>query len=138
MHSPPMPSGTLRSPPPPALSPNSGPPPPSVTTPVPSATCHSVDGRIDGNSEHFSSPTYYQQSTGPMNSLIAYARKLQATTCELLQFTDCSEMPVNEMKNAQNVVGIALLVWGYPAPEYSLTVEISTFRKGKLTLFDGM
>ncbi|CAH8861400.1 unnamed protein product [Trichobilharzia szidati] len=135
LRSPPMPSGTLRSPP---LSPNSAPPPPPVTTPIPPATCYPVDGRIDDNSEHFSSPTYYQQSTGAITSLIAYARKLQANTCELLQFTDYSEMPANEMNNAQNVVGIALLIWGYPVPEYSLTVEISTFRKGKLTLFDGI
>ncbi|KAK4468083.1 hypothetical protein MN116_008254 [Schistosoma mekongi] len=98
-----------------------------------------------------------------LNALIAHARRLQAS-CDLFQFYE-SPNSVNNNNNTTStisnstnsglisydhnyntmnneltstVIGVSLLTWGYPKPEYSLAVEISTFRKGRLTVFDGI
>ncbi|KAH8857603.1 Protein TASOR [Schistosoma japonicum] len=102
-------------------------------------------------------------TTGVLNALIAHARKLQAS-CGLFQFYE-SPNSVNDNNNTMStitnstssglisydhnyntvnneltstVIGISLLTWGYPKPEYSLAMEISTFRKGELIVFDGI
>ncbi|CAH8617279.1 unnamed protein product [Schistosoma rodhaini] len=119
----------------------------------------------DDNSDQLSSPVQRskRQDSGVLNIHIANARKLQAN-CNLFQFSECiKSIDNNTITNTSNtcsgglinydnrnhantivdelpstVIGVSLLVWGYPKPEYSLAVEISSFRKGEITVFDGI
>lgn len=137
--------------------------PPINTTMSPVGSVTTIGS--DNNSDQLSSPVQRSkwQDSGVLNIYIANARKLQAN-CNLFQFSECiksidnntvtdisstcSGVVINyDNRNHNNtivdelpstVIGVSLLVWGYPKPEYSLAVEISTFRKGEITVFDGM
>ncbi|CAH8598469.1 unnamed protein product [Schistosoma bovis] len=137
--------------------------PPINTTMSPVGSVTTVGS--DNNSDQLSSPVQRskRQDSGVLNIYIANARKLQAN-CNLFQFSECIKSIDNntvtdisstcsggvinyDNRNHNNtivdelpstVIGVSLLVWGYPKPEYSLAVEISTFRKGEITVFDGI
>ncbi|TGZ74901.1 hypothetical protein CRM22_000687 [Opisthorchis felineus] len=124
-------------------------PTPSVwNKPTRTARRSLTSGSQSTSSSHGEEKTSDEKTSQITSPLIVKSRKLQATSEIIARLGErmAQSSSVGTMSNnifttvvkqtPCTFLGVTLLSWGYPKPEFSLFLELYTYRRGKLVIFD--